>query len=54
MRRRRLSRALATALEAFGVAVIAGALGWALHPAAGAVIAGAYLVALGWAVGRGD
>ncbi|GIW15677.1 MAG: hypothetical protein KatS3mg063_1530 [Tepidiforma sp.] len=39
-------------MEVAGVALVAGSLGWALHPAVGGVIAGAYLFTIAQFVGR--
>ncbi|MCX7619018.1 hypothetical protein [Tepidiforma sp.] len=47
-----MKTALSFAMEVAGVVLVAGSLGWALHPAVGGVIAGAYLVTIAQFVGR--
>lgn len=44
--------ALSIVMEIAGVVLIAGSLGWALHPAVGGFIAGVYLFAVAQLIGR--
>lgn len=44
--------ALALAMELAGVGLVAGSLSWALHPAAGGIVAGAYLFVVAQLAGR--
>lgn len=47
-----MKTALSIAMEVAGVGLVAGSLGWALHPAVGGVIAGAYLFTIAQFFGR--